>query len=451
MEKFEKESSKFNNAAYYSRLVGMIGEKVVPTAALYEFIRQNDEHFSYTTTDASRTSKVTNMLISILGDKWIETVQDDSVKKIGKSNPRLFSLKLDKGNETESLNKLKSDIISYFLKKEIKSAPKTKSIAAVSSKKDKEKAGRTFTRPKLTMVKRVYDVLLKVYRSGKETIPFPKLSEYMDHRYMSQQVLDTWKNSLAEYGFSLDVRVVSIGGNKKAAKFNGVKDIIFSLSKKAVEWYGEDLGAEKDLGISGLMSVKTVEPKKITITEKKDVDQDTGYLIYVIAGILKKHGKALDYDDLCKVLRDNFSISTTKVDLRKLASEVPEFDGTIRVNSAIMLKDLTNGWINISEKYDPKNTRLSVIARIGMSLDEVRKFIPETEVLSVISDTDAIYRLWYNRSIHSFKDLIRLYRTFRGTDAILSDDVLVERMEREIVILDSAGYANNLAYQIETI
>ena len=116
-----------------------------------------------------------------------------------------------------------------------------------------------------------------------------------------------------------------------------------------------------------------------------------------------------------------------------------------------MLKDLTNGWINISEKYDPKNTRLSVIARIGMSLDEVRKFIPETEVLSVISDTDAIYRLWYNRSIHSFKDLIRLYRTFRGTDAILSDDVLVERMEREIVILDSAGYANNLAYQIETI
>lgn len=448
------ESGKFDNVAYYSELVNKIGSGIIRSADLYEFIRQNDEKFGRNCTDHSRCTRVTDTLTSILGDKWIEVVKDESVKRIGRSNPRLFSLKLERGNENESLNKIKSDIRSYFLMKEVKSVPKAKSIkeiAVVVPKGKKEKAPRTFTRPKITMVRRLYDVLVKVCRGGKETVPFSKLSEYMDHRFMSQQVLDTWKNSLAEYGFSLDVRVVSIGGNKKAAKFSGVKDIIFSLSKKAVEWYGEDLGAEKELGLFGSIAVKTVEPRKVTVTEKKEVDQDTGYLIYVIGGILKKHGKALDYDDLCKVLRDNFAISTTKVDLRKLANEVPEFDGTIRLNNAIMLKDLDNGWISISEKYDPKNTKLSVIARIGMTTDEVRKFIPEAEVLSVISDTDAIYRLWYNKSIHSFKNLIRLYRTFRGTDTILGNDTLVERMEREIVILDSAGYANNLAYQIETI
>ena len=440
---------KIKQVEYFTKLVDSIGTSIVNTKTLHKIISEVDNEFGYNIggSNKCRPSRVTNKLVEILGDSWIEIVKDETAKKVGKGNPRLFSLKLRTGFEREDMESIRQVFIKYYTSRiTSEKADKTE------HKEPKEKSlTRRYSKPRENMVKTIYNLLVKVNKSGRTIVPFSEISD-MVGRYFSQQVLDNWKNSLLTFGVNLDAKTFTSpeSGKQKCVRFNLIRNTILLLSNKSKEWYGKDLGAEKELGLDKKMPIKPLKPDNIKLTSHaEELDQNTKYTIYAIGGILKLHGKAVGYDVVCRDLSENFGIMLTKTDLRKLANEVPEFDGTISFNNAIKLTDLIKSWDSICEKYNPRDIKQTVIARINMSHAEVCKFIPETEVLSVISDTDAIYRITYDRSIRSFKDLIRLYRTFRGTDKILDNDSLVEKIEREIVILDSVGYSNKMAYQIE--
>lgn len=404
---------------YYEKLVSSIGYGTIcSTEELYKIIDKLDKNGPI----AVRSS-VVNELINALGDEWLEVAVDETATKRGRMIPRLFSLRVKNEKEMEDLKKVIQEKFSRS------SAAKTRASS---------KTARKVRMPRRATVKKFYDLLVKVSHKGKDgLISFSEISP------VNKILLNAWLKSLKPFGLDFSSRIIiTTDGVKKLVKFVGPKDMLLQLSSKAKEWFGDDLGAKSVLGLDN----KTLLKQKSPIVEHS---QD---IVYSVAGVLKYHGKYMEYDSLCRILSENFGLAVTKNDLKRVASEFSQFfDGTIRSNSAVLLKDADKNWLEINKKFGPKSSKITLIARIGMSLEEVQKFNSTAEILSVITDTDAIYRLNYDKSIHSLKNLMRLYRTFRGSDKILNDDLLVERLEKEIVIIDSQAYSNNLAYQIETI
>ena len=68
---------------------------------------------------------------------------------------------------------------------------------------------------------------------------------------------------------------------------------------------------------------------------------------------------------------------------------------------------------------------------------------------SPISNSDNIYELKINRTRHSLHNLLRLYKTFRGTDMIFGEEDLKGELDREIINSEVAYKKADSLYQIE--
>lgn len=419
---------------YFTRLVEKMGEKVIPTKDLYRIIEETDKELGKSVKECrQRFSIITNKLIQVLGDK-LEIVEGEG-KKQGRYSPKWFSLKT---NGEEGINNIKSDIISYFKREEI----------FATKRLEKARESKKGRKTKISFLKRLWNILVKVKKERLEVVSFQKLKEVGGLAAVNAEVLKNWKESLKKAGINLDFRIIKDDRHSKVQFINLSNTIIQMAEAMKKAFPKEEIDVKSVLGLG-----KKLHTSINSSMEDEKQNADKAYIIYAIGGILKAQvSHRVELDVMTSCLRKGFNISTTKAEVIEISRSNKEFFEINSYNQSIRLVN-ENVWSEIKEQFGPQNFKRQFLVRLGMSLEEVKEKVPEMEVelISKINEYDGIYKIVYNRTVHHKKELVKLFRSFRQNDKILDDEALVGLLEKEIEMIDGRSYKDDLAYNIENI
>lgn len=176
---------------------------------------------------------------------------------------------------------------------------------------------------------------------------------------------------------------------------------------------------------------------------------DISYVIYAIACILRQEKHSVSLAQIQKTLRERFGYNleykNNLLDIIKGEKEDLEY---IQTQQTICFKK-QDSFMNLFRKHNPKTMKTVIFARIAMPLDEVLKYVSSAKIVSTISDSDAIYSLEIDRTFNSKTNLMKLFRTFRGTDTIFGNEELVNNLNLQIKIADGLYNKNSAIYSIE--
>lgn len=236
-----------------------------------------------------------------------------------------------------------------------------------------------------------------------------------------------------------------------------IEDALIGVNNKLKELYGEgenitDLIGRKVMSTSLKpvdITPQELRPKLEKFDENDDYeekdhetkidDSEMGYVIWCMASLLELSSKQkLDIDVLSRAMREHYNIYVGTKDILDIAKSYSGWFEYNNIQRFIRIKELTIG--RIRKECGPENHKFTFLARISMSVLEVKKYFEndvEIEIESEISDRDNIYSITINRKLINWKNLIHLYRTFRGVDKILGNQELVEKLEKEIKILEA--------------
>lgn len=419
---------------YFTRLVEKMGEKVIPTKDLYRIIEETDKELGKSVKECrQRFSIITNKLIQVLGDK-LEVVEGEG-KKRGRYSPKWFSLKT---NGEEGINNIKSDIISYFKREEV----------FAEKRLEKARESKKGRKTKITFLKRIWNILVKVKTERLEIISFQKLKEVGGLAAVNAGILENWKEAMKKSGINLDFRIIKDDCHSKVQFINLNNTIIQMAETMKKAFPKEEIDVKSILGLG-----KKLHTPISTEDEKQEKNAYEAYIIYAIGGILRTHVTSrVELDIVTSCLRKGFNISTTKTEIVEISRKNKEFFEINNYNQSIRLIN-ENVWPEIKKRFGPQNFKRHFLVRLGMSLEEVKERVPEMEVelISKINEYDGIYKVVYNRTVHHKKELVKLFRSFRQNDKILDDEALVGLLEKEIEIIDGRSYKDDLAYNIENI
>ena len=422
---------------YFTRLVEKMGEKVIPTKDLYRIIEETDKELGKSVKECrQRFSIITNKLIQVLGDK-LEVVEGEGEKR-GRYSPKWFSLKT---NGEEGINNIKSDIISYFKREEV----------FATKRLEKARESKKGRKTKITFLKRLWNILVKVKKERLEIVSFQKLKEVGGLATVNAEVLKNWKESLKKAGINLDFRIIKDDRHSKVQFINLSNTIIQMAEAMKKAFPKEEIDVKSVLGLG--KKLHTSINSSMEDEKQNSNNADKAYMIYAIGGILKTQAAhRVELDVMASCLRKGFNISTTKAEIIEISRSNRELFEINNYNQSIRLVN-ENLWPEIKKQFGPQNFKRQFLVRLGMSLEEVKERVPEMEVelVSKINEYDGIYKIVYNRTVHHKKELVKLFRSFRQNDKILDDEALVDLLEREIEVIDGRSYKDDLAYNIENI
>lgn len=445
MEKNEKNESR--TQMIYFNLVDFIGRDVKGTLDVYKFLDNQAEKFGVS--QASMYSSRAKLVARFerITKKWLDVAEDG---KQGMIKKRLYSFKLTKGREYEDLNRIKSDIKSFTLLH-----TRGRSVSKISEMVSEAKKGRKIVEKvdktvsiQPSVIEKITKVISKM--GENQAMSFVTIAETLGIKYGFQKLMvDSWNKSL--------MRLKSPGYFKVFKSSKNSKECLIKLEGASTstmlallnQYYKKSTGKFIITGDNNTQLKKSVENMEKMSPAISEINSTDSYTLYAIGGILKSNnGKAINYVDLCKILREKFAINTCKAEVEKLVKtekeiEIVSFGQSLRLLTA-------NSWKVLREKYSPFNLEGHTFVRLGMSLEEVREYFPKTELVSKISDTDGIYKLVYSRSRSDWRTLIGLFRTFRGSDKLL-DEVLEFRLKLEVESEKKTVEVNDFAFQIEKI
>lgn len=448
MEKIEKNGTK--NQLIYFNLVDFIGKDVRGTLDVYKFLDNQAEKLGISQATMYTTRAKLMARFERIVKKWLDVAEDG---KQGMIKKRLYSFKLTKGREYEDLNRIKSDIKSFtLLHIKGRSSSKIGNMIeeAKKGKKVVEKTERAVSiQP--SVIEKITKVISKM--GENQTMSFVTIAEVLGIKYGFQKLMvDSWNKSL--------LRIKSPGYFKVFKSFKNSKECLIKLEGANTstmlallnQHYKKNTGKSIITGDNNNTNTqlkKSVESMEKISPAISEINSADSYTLYAIGGILRSNdGKAINYVDLCKILREKFAINTCKAEIEKLVKNEKEIE---IVSFGQSLKLLTvNSWKVLREKYSPFELEGHTLVRLGMSLEEVREYFPKTELVSKISDTDGIYKLVYSRSRSDWRTLIGLFRTFRGSDKLL-DEVLEFRLKLEVESEKKIIEISDFAFQIEKI
>lgn len=174
-------------------------------------------------------------------------------------------------------------------------------------------------------------------------------------------------------------------------------------------------------------------------------------LKYLVVSIIAREGRSVNIAALMKVIRNAGSryYSITKQDLLNIVESEKNVLSLSTDKQSICYsnKDIL---LECVEKYHPRNKKYSVHARISMTAHEItNKFGLTVNLISSISENDGIYEIYMDRSFNTFLKLLNLYRTFRGTDMIIGNEIVVEELEVQKSRTDGLFRNNTYLYLLE--
>lgn len=265
-------------------------------------------------------------------------------------------------------------------------------------------------------------------------------------------------------GYMKEFRVMSelnksCNNGRWAITVTNVEDALIGVNKKLNEFYGEgeditDLIGKKVISTS-IKPIERLTEKREILPETKELDyedeedkeikiddSEMGYVVWCMASLLELSSKQkLDIDVLSRAMREHYNIYVGSKDIMNIAKSYSGWFDYNNIQRFIRIKELTIG--RIRKECGPENHKFTFLARISMSQEEVKKYFEndvEIKVESEISEKDNIYSITTNRRLINWKNLIHLYRTFRGVDRILGNQELVEKLEKEIKILEAREF-----------
>lgn len=319
--------------------------------------------------------------------------------------------------------------------------------------------GKTSLDEKPKKVLRYHKKTLKnLLRFCKIMMKFKGQCELLDFDFDKEPEL---KSFIYKYnGYMREFKVMSdLNKSYKDGKWiitvSNIEDALIGVNKKVEELFGEGESITDLIGKKVISTpIKPIEralqemkPKKVEelnedYEEDKEIridDSEMGYVVWCMASLLELSSKQkLEIDVLARAMREHYNIYVGTKDILNIAKSYSGWFEYNNIQKVIRIKELTIG--RIRKECGPENHRFTFLARISMSLEDVKRYFDndiEIEIESKIDNRDNIYSITMNRRLTNWKNLMHLYRTFRGVDKILGNQELVEKLEKEIKILEA--------------
>lgn len=453
MKKIEK-NEVFTSANYYANLFTLLSEGkesfVITVEDFYREIENLNNSLGLKTDPANRI-RIRTMFLKIF-DKYItERVIDTTYK--GNGTREIYSFE----TKPSDIVGMELKILKEFpkLNRKIHNEIRSETSEIIKEKKPLKKEGKKYVIPGKRLPRK--DWLFRFYELLKvaNVAPGNRITKKQIMSTMSissipsiNSLIDAWQKTLSRGGIFAKFSFYKTIKKDTELVITDCSGLIRTIGLKYKEWFGVDLKADEALKITTSIPVEKVmiQPKL-----KTELSFSVAYAIFAIGGICKKYESVVNYEVIYKLLKENFSIKLSRSEvIELLRKEAPEFfEICTHGAGGVMLKRSVK-WEDFVEKFGPKNFKEITYARIGMTLEEVRKILPnfKIEIVTEFTANDIIYRIEYDKSIHSLKSLCNLYRTFRGTDKFFEEN-LTKILRNEIIYVDSRSYVGNLSYEIE--
>lgn len=385
------------------------------------------------------------------------------VKKesIGKRTPLVIELKNEEDMNDMEFEIFTEKILEKVLVKEsrrvrkepeIKEEPKE--IITPSKKGSKEE------RIRINTIDNIMEALYYYIMYNKDGgVIGNNVAKVLGVKKMSQIQIKTWVNGLSKHSVTLNVYYD--GRNDKLVFREAEKDlsICCELYRKIT---GKEPKREYLKLLSGVEKPKVLVSKtssaiiiKESVVDKKMIKEDSYEdLYYYAAGIIVEHSyKAVDIDSMCTNLR-KLGYDVSKTDLQGILRKRAEFS-VVRYGAAVGLNEGGwRTWDEIKEKFNPRNNIKWVDCRLSLAPEEVKNVFPETEVLSMITERDGFYRVYYNGSLTELTKWIQLATISIGAENLskhIFDQNLVGRIKTRINLLNEFMLKEELGCKLETL
>jgi hypothetical protein len=385
------------------------------------------------------------------------------VKKesIGKRTPLVIELKNEEDMNDMEFEIFTEKILEKVLVKEsrrvrkepeIKEEPKE--IITPSKKGSKEE------RIRINTLDNIMEALYYYIMYNKDGgVIGNNVAKVLGVKKMSQIQIKTWVNGLSKHSVTLNVYYD--GRNDKLVFREAEKDlsICCELYRKIT---GKEPKREYLKLLSGVEKPKVLVSKtssaiiiKESVVDKKMIKEDSYEdLYYYAAGIIVEHSyKAVDIDSMCTNLR-KLGYDVSKTDLQGILRKRAEFS-VVRYGAAVGLNEGGwRTWDEIKEKFNPRNNIKWVDCRLSLAPEEVKNVFPETEVLSMITERDGFYRVYYNGSLTELTKWIQLATISIGAENLskhIFDQNLVGRIKTRINLLNEFMLKEELGCKLETL
>lgn len=460
-----KNSENFTVADYYVSLLTRLSDNkssfVISTVDITKEIALLDKELGVKVKGSSaamRAWSIRQNFCKYFKDYIKDEVLDESYK--GRGNRYIYSIELAAADRAGMVLKIqnKHSRTKNLLISVPESDESGKKVVVKTPKADKIKkekciiSGKKF--PRKDWIRKFFDLCVLAKNDPEHKVSKKQIQTVMKLKFVPSigRMISDWQKTLVRGKMICRMDEYIALGGERFVKFYDPVSAVESVGNFYRNKFGVDLDVAGILHTTGSTQIKKdiVHPvRKVT-----DISFDKAYSIFVIAGLIKKYKRLITFDQLYKVMMKEFNISLIKSEVIELIKEnaAEYFDiNTHCGNIGINLKSDVN-WEEFNSKFSPRNFTRTVIARIGMTMEEISKRMPNNsvKVLSKISDNDFIYELGMDRSIHSLREFSNLYRSFRGSDQIF-DPELVKEIENAIIYSESRAYNVDeyLAYSIE--
>lgn len=379
----------------------------------------------------------------------------------GKRTPLVIKLKNEEAMNDEEFEIFTEKILEKVLVKEsgrVRKEPEIKEepeeITTPSKKRNKEE------RIRINTLDNIIEALSYsiTYNRG-DGVTGNNVAKVLGVKRINQIQIKTWVNGLSKHSVTLNVYYD--GRNDKLVFREAEKDLSICC-----ELYRKITGKEPKREYLKLLSGKE-KPKvlvsktssaivmKESVIDKKMIKEDSYEdLYYYAAGIIVEHSyKAVDIDSLCTNLR-KLGYDVSKTELQGILRKRAEFS-VVRYGAAVGLNEGGwKTWDEIKEKFNPKNNIKWVDCRLSLTLEEIKNIFPETETLSMITERDGFYRIYYNGSLTELTKWIQLATISIGAENLSSyifDQDLVKRIKTRINLLNEFMLKEELGCKLETL
>lgn len=382
-------------------------------------------------------------------------------ESIGKRTPLVIELK----NE-EAMNDMEFEIFTEkILEKVLVKEPKRVRKESEIKEEPEEiitpsKKGSKEERIRINTLDNIMEALCYYIMYNKDGgVIGSNVAKVLGVKKMSQIQIKTWVNGLSKHSVTLNVYYD--GRNDKLVFREAEKDlsICCELYRKIT---GKEPKREYLKLLSGVEKPKVLVSKtssaiiiKESVVDKKMIKEDSYEdLYYYAAGIIVEHGyKAVDIYSMCTNLR-KLGYDVSKTDLQGILRKRAEFS-VVRYGATVGLNEGGwRTWDEIKEKFNPRNNIKWVDCRLSLAPEEVKNAFPETEVLSMITERDGFYRVYYNGSLTELTKWIQLATISIGAENLskhIFDQNLVGRIKTRINLLNEFMLKEELGCKLETL
>lgn len=432
-----EKTKRVSNKRYMTRFIEGMNGGILKTAEVYDLLTELDAEFGYSR--KGWYSPVLREVVESLGDS-VTVEYDPTTKRRGRGKSMLYcvdsakALKIinaleDTAATTKEEDVVKNDIsdeeirvikpaVSHPVKKRrgvngaAASNVASAGFMALQRKKREEKE----------FIVNLYIALETAYDKNQYVVKLdPREMDILLKKGLDNVISGDWNKSISSIVFKSK---------------DQIKRDLVTLDSYIEEKYGERMGACAKFHLT----------KKVSSPDKKEEDA-LMLVAFTTYKILSRTSGPVEIPSLLKTFRDRLEISKNRGEFLEI---VRSLEG-LTLSKDKTCVSLVPGFDIAAalDKYNPKRAKEVIFARIGLTPDRVDQLYPMASWVSKITDEDYIYKLIVDKSFECQEKLLKLYRTFRGTDCILGREDIVSELDRQIKLADSAYRNSSYLYMLE--